>query len=77
MKNLIKIKNVWFTKNCTRYKKMLGNKILHLFITIYKFSVDYLFAEVIYFLLFTKNVFIKIKNSIFLPKYTGYGKNVK
>ena len=30
-----------------------------------------------YFHLFIKNVFMEIKNSIFLPKYTKYGKNVK
>ena len=44
---------------------------------IYKFDTDYFFTGAISFLLFIKNVFIKIKNSISLPKYSKYGKNVK
>ena len=44
---------------------------------IYKFVTDYFFTGAISFLLFIKNVFKKIKNSICLPKHTRYGKNVK
>ena len=35
------------------------------------------FIRVVYFLLLIKNVFLKIKNLTFPPKYTGYEKNVK
>ena len=57
-------------------KKMLRYKIVR-FKKIYKFALDYFFIGVISFLSFIKNVFIKIKNSIFPPKYTGHEKNVK
>ena len=44
----------------------------------YKKNVkDYFFIGIISFYLFIENVFIKIKNSIFPPKYTRYGKNVR
>ena len=55
---------------------MLGNKIVSSE-KIYKFAFDYFFIGVISFLLFIKNVFLKLKNSIFLPKYMRYGKNVE
>ena len=41
---------------------------------IYKFATDDFFIGVISSLLFIKNVFIKIKNSISPPKYTRHGK---
>ena len=65
---LLKMKMFGFQKNCTRCEKNVVNKIVH-FKEIYKFSIDYSFVRVIYFLLFIKNVFIKIKNSIFPLKY--------
>ena len=55
---------------------MLRNKIVY-FKNIYKFTIDYFLIIVIYFLLPIKNAFIKIKSTIFPPKYTRYGKNVK
>ena len=59
-----------------RYKKMLEKTIVHLK-KIYKLAPDYFFTSLIFFHLFIENVFIKIKNSIFPPKYTRYGKNVR
>ena len=56
-------------------EKMLRNEILY-FKEIYKFSGDFFYGSYIFCLL-KKNVFVKIKTSIFLPKYTRYGKNVK
>ena len=38
---------------------------------------DYFFIRVIFFHLFIKNVFKKMRISIFPPKYTRYGKNVR
>ena len=43
---------------------------------IYEFAFDYFFIGVISSLLFIKNVFIKINNTIFPLKYTRYEKNV-
>ena len=57
-------------------KKMLNNKIVR-FKKIYKLALDYFFIGVICCLLFIKNVFIKIKNSILPPKYKRYGKMLK
>ena len=54
---------------------MQGKKIVR-FKKIYK-SASSAFIRVIHFHLFIKNVFIRTKNSIFLSKYTRYGKNVK
>ena len=54
---------------------MFVNKIINLK-KIYKFTVEDFFMGVLTFLLFIKNFFIKIKNSIFPPKYTRYEKNV-
>ena len=39
---------------------------------IYNFCGNYFLLEVISFILFIKNVFIKIKNPIFPPKNTRY-----
>ena len=64
------------TKSMWDTKKMIGNKIIR-FRKIYKFSIDYFYIGVVYFLIFNKNFFIKIKNSIFPPKYTRYGKTVR
>ena len=55
---------------------MFRNKILR-FKKIYKLALCYIFIRVISFHLFIKNVFTKIKNSIFTLKYKRYGKNVK
>ena len=57
-------------------QKTLRNKIVR-FKKIYKLALDYFLIRVISFYLFIKNVFMKIKNSIFPPKYTKYRKNVK
>ena len=54
-------------------KKFKKDKIIR-FKRIYEFFADYFFIGGISFLLFNKNVFTKIKNSIFPPKYTRYGK---
>ena len=54
---------------------MLRNKIVR-FKNNYKFAENHFFMGVIFFLLFFRNAFIKIKNSIFPPKYTRYEKNV-
>ena len=58
-----------------RYKKNVGeeNCILQ------KKSTNsfHFFIRVISFNLLIKNVFMKINNSIFPPKYTRYGKNYK
>ena len=73
MKNVIKNKSMWFLKK-------LYYTIQYKFVSfenIYKFSVDCFFIGVIYFLLFIKNVFINIKNSIFPPKYARYENVVK
>ena len=53
---------------------MLTSKILY-FKEIYKFATGHFFIEVTSFHLFIKNVFMKMKNSIYLTKYTRYGKN--
>ena len=57
-------------------KKMLGDKIVY-FKKFHNFGTNHFFIEAISYLFFIKNVFIKIINSIFPPKYTGYGKNIK
>ena len=61
------------TKSIRNTKKILGNKIIHLK-EFYDFVVDYFCIGVISFFSFIKNVFIKIKNSIFPPKYIRYRK---
>ena len=55
---------------------MLWYKIVR-FKRIYKCSVDYFFMRVIPFLLFIKNVFLRIKNWISPPKYARCEKNVQ
>ena len=55
---------------------MLGNKILR-FKKIYKFAFYHFFIGFISFLLFSKNVFMNLKNSIFPPEYMRYRKSVK
>ena len=55
---------------------MLEKKIVR-FEKIYKFVSDYFFIRAKSFHLFIKNVFMNIKNFIFLSKYTIYGKNVE
>ena len=57
-------------------KKILENKNV-CFKNIYKLDCHYFSIRVISFLLFIKNVFLTIKNSIFPPKYTKYGKSIK
>ena len=58
-------------------KKMLGKKMIH-FKKIYKvYSSDYFFSRVIFFHSFIKNVFMKIKSSIFPPKFTRLKKNIE
>ena len=57
-------------------KKMFENKIVRLN-KIYKITFNYFFIRVIPFHLFIKNVFMKIKNSIFPPKYMTYRRNVR
>ena len=55
---------------------MLINKTVNLKET-YKFSMHHFFIGVTTFLLFNKNIFIIIKNSIFPTKYTTYGKMLR
>ena len=75
-KNVFKNEKFHFVPNpCGMRKKCLKTKLFdlkrstNLVLTIFSLETS--------FLLFIKNIFIKIKNSIFPPKYTGYGKNVK
>ena len=63
------------TKSMRDTKKMIGKKIVRLK-NIYKLACKYFFIRVIYFHLFIKNVFIRIKNLILPPKYTRYGKTI-
>ena len=51
----------------------MRSKIVH-FEEFYKFVLDHVFTGVISFRLFIKNVFLKIVNLIFPPKYTRCGK---
>ena len=55
--------------------KILGKKSFR-FNKIYKLACDYFSITVISFDLFIRNVFMIIKNPIFPPKYTRYGKNI-
>ena len=55
---------------------MLGNKIFYLE-NIYKVASYNFFIGVMSIVLIIKQVSLKIKNSIFLPKYTRYGKHVQ
>ena len=70
-KHYQKWKILFSTKSMQGTKKMPWKKILR-FKKIYKLTSDYFFIRFISFHLFIKNVFMKIKNSIFPPKYTRY-----
>ena len=86
---LLKIKTFGFQKNCTRYVKNIGDKIVHLK-KIYKLASDHFLIEHVVLFLIIKNViknylfsfihqkrFYKNEKFNFLPKYTRYGKYVK
>ena len=76
IKKIIKNKKFHFAPNRCGIRKNVGeqNSLLQ---KICKFALCYYSMWSISFLLFIKNAFIKIKNSIFPPKYTRYGKNVE
>ena len=59
------------------FKQFLYKTRSFRFKTIYKFAFDCFFIGLITFLLFIRNLSIKMKNSICPPKYTRYRKNAK
>ena len=71
-----KWKILFFTQSMRDTKKISRSKIVR-WKNIYRLVSDYFFIIVIYFYLFIKTFIMKIKNSIFPPKYTRYGKNVR
>ena len=72
----MKFKDSFFPPKYTRYDQNFNKKIIY-FKKIYKSATKIFFIRVIFFLSFIKNVLMKIKNSIFPPKYERYEKNVK
>ena len=54
-----------------------GYKKIVRFKKTYKFTAEYFSIGVVSLFLFIKNIFMKIKNSFFAPKYTRNGKYVK
>ena len=75
----LKWKIPFCTKSMRDMKKLLRNKIL-CFKNIYNYAIrlGYYFIGVVYiYFLSIKNVFLKIKKSIFPPKYTRYGKMLR
>ena len=73
VKNIIKTEKLYFASNIyARCEEMSKEKIVCLK-KICKLAPDYFFIRVIFFHSFIKDVFMKIKDYIFPPKYTGYG----
>ena len=85
MKNVIKNKNFWFQKKLYEVRKKFSRqncsfqKDIQIYLLTYLIysHTNYFFIRVISFHLFIKNVLMKIKISIFSPKYTRCEKNVR